>query len=73
MTKIVHINESKAVALIKSMVKDWCSSTNSEGILDEACERAIREGIVTRAEIDAWDAADYAQRQRMQRAPWWHG
>lgn len=74
--KIIHINEAKAVSIIKDMVREWRTRENGwndTDILDVFCERAVADGVVSQGEIDHWDDRDAARRARIARLPWWQG
>lgn len=59
---IIPINGDKAVALIKDFVREWrMSCLLPQDILDEFGERAMREGIVSKQDMDTWDEASMHQ------------
>jgi len=69
MSNVTQIRGNKAVEIIRAMVRDWQNSgLTAQDMLDEACERALREGIVTQADLKAWadEEADKAREQRRQ-------
>lgn len=62
--KVIPINGDKAVELVLAMVRDWqFSGLTAQDILDEACERALREGVVTQTELNTW-SEELAQKER---------
>lgn len=66
--KIIPINSDKAVALIRDFVREWrLSGLTAQDIVDEFGERALREGIVSKRELDAWDDESFEKTREARR------
>lgn len=66
--KIIPINSDKALALIRDFVREWrLSGLTAQDIVDEFGERALREGIVSKQELDSWDDESFEKTREAKR------